>query len=200
MALSFERTILPQRVSPPVLPGALFSRSDSGKIQTRSTQRTGWTWEEEFFFKWDQAGRFFLSRLEFYFNQGTQLDVAHVGLTLLGSAGGTPLIDGADQTGSDIVTDGWPTSTNYVLRGGDFVTFAGIDQVYMIRADEHSDSGGHLSLTVLPLVFEGGEPAENAAVTVTDSVVFKAKIVALDIPEYGPEEYVAPRISFVEDP
>lgn len=172
--------------------------SHSGNLNTRSLTRVGWSWEEQFFFKWDEAGRQFMAQIINWHRAGSQLDVAHQDLTLLGDGGGTPLVNGADQTGQTINTDGWPASTG-VLKAGDFVTFAGIDTVYQIWIDETSDAGGAVALTINPPIYDGGSPADGAAITVTDSVVFKAKILNLEVPSFGPDMFVAPRITWAED-
>lgn len=202
----WSRNYLPRFSSPPVLRGPLFSISDSGKVQTRSTQRVGWTWEERYLLLWDDilAGgadstRKFLARADGWFRAGTQLDVTHQDLTLQGAGGGTPLVDGADQTGSAIDTKGWPNSTA-VMLAGDVVTFASIDTVYMTTSDTVSDGSGDAVLNIVPPIFEGGEPADEAPVTIGGSVVFKAKLSVFDQPAFGPNMFIAPRIVWVEDP
>ncbi len=43
-------------------------------------------------------------------------------------AGGTPTVNGANQNGSSIITQGWPNSTN-ILNQGDIISFAGVFSV-----------------------------------------------------------------------
>src|SRR4029077_6009595 len=45
-----------------------------------------------------------------------------------GTQGGTPTVNGANQTGSSIVTQAWSNSTN-VLNAGDIIFFAGVHRI-----------------------------------------------------------------------
>lgn len=66
----------------------------------------------------------------------------------LGSPGGTPLVNGANQTGSKtLITDGWTPST-LVLKAGDFIQ---VDTaLYMVLADVTSSSGGEATIDIFP--------------------------------------------------
>jgi|TARA_Y100000310_G_scaffold133594_2_gene132588 hypothetical protein len=81
-----------------------------------------------------------------------------------GTASGTPLVNGASQTGSSLITDGWANS-ELVLKAGDVFTVAGNNKVYMVTADGTSDGSGNLTLSISPSLVES--PANNAALTVT---------------------------------
>ena len=61
-------------------------------------------------------------------------------LTPRGIATGTPLVKGADQVGSSIITDGWTASQTGIMKAGDFILFAGHSKVYMVTADANSDA------------------------------------------------------------
>lgn len=100
------------------------------------------------------------------------------------SAAATPLINGAGQTGSSIVTDGWGNATA-ALKKGDIVTFGGVRWVnplsketveslaqFVLTADVTSDSSGNITLSISPpIVTSGplqnvtGSPADNATIT-----------------------------------
>jgi hypothetical protein len=95
----------------------------------------------------------------------------------------TPLINGANQTGSSIVTDGWGSGTTS-LKKGDVVTFAGVRWVnplskedvgrlaqFVLTADA-TDTTGAVTLSISPAIVTSGAlqnvnaaPADNAAVT-----------------------------------
>lgn len=95
----------------------------------------------------------------------------------------TPLVNGAAQTGSSIVTDGWGAG-GAALKKGDIVTFGGVFQVnplskestsrlmqFVLTADV-SDVAGALTLSISPSIVTSGAlqnvtaaPADNAAVT-----------------------------------
>lgn len=101
----------------------------------------------------------------------------------VGSHGGTPLVNGASQVGSSLVTDGW-TSGSVTLTQGDTFTVAG---VYMINpvtkqstgqlqtfvvTQETSDSSGDMTIPIYPSIITSGanqtvsgSPADNAAIT-----------------------------------
>lgn len=95
----------------------------------------------------------------------------------------TPLVNGAGQTGSSIITDGWgAAATN--LKQGDIVTFAGVYAVnplskestgslmqFVLTADI-SDTAGAVTLPISPAIVTSGalqnvtaSPANNAVVT-----------------------------------
>ena len=95
----------------------------------------------------------------------------------------TPLINGANQTGSSIVTDGWGSGTTS-LKKGDILTFAGVYMVnplskestgrlqqFVLIADV-SDSTGNATLSISPSIVTSGalqtvtaSPADNAVIT-----------------------------------
>lgn len=95
----------------------------------------------------------------------------------------TPLINGAGQTGSSIVTDGWGSgATN--LNKGDIVTFGGVYAVNPLSKEstgrlqqftltsDVSDSSGAVTLSISPSIVTSGalqnvsgSPADNATVT-----------------------------------
>jgi hypothetical protein len=50
----------------------------------------------------------------------------NVGVHTTGQQGGTPLVNGASQTGASLVTDGWTASAANRLKAGDSFTIAGV--------------------------------------------------------------------------
>jgi hypothetical protein len=99
------------------------------------------------------------------------------------TTGSTPLVNGASQTGSTIVSDGWANSTA-VLKDGDVITFAGVSNVnpqnrqstgslkqFVVTADSSSDGSGNLTIPISPALTPTGQfqtctasPANNAAI------------------------------------
>lgn len=95
----------------------------------------------------------------------------------------TPLVNGADQTGSSIITDGWG-SGGAALKKGDIVTLGGVYSVnplskestaalqqFVLTADI-SDTAGAITLPISPSIITSGAlqnvsnaPADNAVVT-----------------------------------
>lgn len=89
-----------------------------------------------------------------------------------GAASGTPLVNGASQSGRQLVSDGWLPSTQ-VLRSGDWIQIGtGVTQrLYMSLLDVTSDSSGNATIQIYPTLRES--PADNAAiVTSTPQGVF----------------------------
>lgn len=95
----------------------------------------------------------------------------------------TPLVNGAGQTGSSIITDGWGSGTTSLVEG-DSIQIAGVYQVnplskestgrlmqFALTADI-SDTAGAITLPITPTIRTSGAlqnvtaaPADNAAVT-----------------------------------
>lgn len=86
------------------------------------------------------------------------------GKTAQGVATGTPLVNGASQTGQSLVTDGWTISTTGILKQGDYIQIG--DRLYMVLNDANSDSSGNATLDIWPRLRES--PADNAAITVSN--------------------------------
>lgn len=81
-----------------------------------------------------------------------------------GPGGGTPLVNGASQTGRTIVTDGWPTgATLTILKAGDFIKFANHTKVYMVSVDATCDTNGDSTISIEPALVTS--PATNTAIT-----------------------------------
>ena len=82
--------------------------------------------------------------------------------TPVGLAGGTPLVNGANQTGSSLVTDGWPASTG-ILKAGDYFHFdvSGRRELKLATADVSSNASGQATISFKPAIRVS--PADNAA-------------------------------------
>lgn len=66
---------------------------------------------------------------------------------LLGTGAGTPMVNGADQTGRALETDGWDASQT-VLKAGDY--FQVSNELKMMTADAVSDGSGNATLNFSP--------------------------------------------------
>lgn len=90
--------------------------------------------------------------------------------TLRGSGGGNPLVNGGSQTGYDLVTDGWPNSTNGVLKAGDFIKLDGgsVYRLHKVMADVNSNGSGQATLTLWPKLRES--PSDNQGIYMGGSV------------------------------
>lgn len=102
-----------------------------------------------------------------------------------GAQAGTPLVDGASQSGATIDTDGWTGETT--IKAGTVLTFAGVNAVhpetkadsgvrqqFVVTADVAAESDGSLALPISPAIVTSGAkqnvtagPADNAAITIS---------------------------------
>lgn len=106
----------------------------------------------------------------------------------VGPLGGTPLVNGAAQSGSTLITDGWTAAAGLRLRKGDSFTIAGVYavnphtristgqlRIFTVTADSSSDAAGNIALPIYPAIDASltsawqnvtAVPADNAAITV----------------------------------
>ena len=99
-----------------------------------------------------------------------------------GVASGTLSVDGAITSGATTCTiDGMATSTNDILKAGDYFRFTGQDKVYMAVADLDSDGTGSGTLTFEPPL--RSDVADNV-VLIYDNVDFTVRL-SNDIQEYS---------------
>lgn len=104
----------------------------------------------------------------------------------VGPQGGTPLVNGAGQTGSTLVTKGWTSAAASRLVAGDVFTVAGVYMVnpqsrqstgqlmqFTVGAGFSSDGSGNGSVTISPALIPSGQfqtvsasPTDGAAITV----------------------------------
>lgn len=81
-----------------------------------------------------------------------------------GTGNGTPLVNGASQTGTSLITDGWAAS-EAVLKSGDY--FEVNDELKMVTADVTSDGSGNATIAFEPPL--RASPANNAALTLSSA-------------------------------
>lgn len=104
----------------------------------------------------------------------------------VGALGGTPLVDGASQTGATLLTKGWTSAAANRLKKGDVFTIASVNKVnpitkqstgvlqqFVVTADFASDGSGNGSIAISPSITTSGStqtvnvsPADSAAITV----------------------------------
>lgn len=100
---------------------------------------------------------------------GTFLMGDPAGATPRGSAGGTPLVNGASQTGSSLNIDGATASQTGWLKRGDYIQLGSgsTATLHKVMTDADSNGSGQVSLDIWPDL--RSSPADNAAVTVTNA-------------------------------
>lgn len=83
------------------------------------------------------------------------------------SAPGTPLVNGAGQSGGNLVVDGLPNSAPTYFKAGDFLQLGtgSSSRLHKVLQDVASDSSGNATISIWPNLRE--TPADNAAVVVT---------------------------------
>lgn len=123
-----------------------------------------------------------IANFEIYLDQNVQAQT-------VGNWSGTGAVNGAGQTGSSIVTNGWGTSVTGLLNIGDVITFNGVYAVnpqnylstgalknFTITSTINSDSGGNATLQIFPAITTTGAyqnvtvaPSNGATITVMGS-------------------------------
>lgn len=81
-----------------------------------------------------------------------------------GVASGSPLVDGASQTGNTLTTDAWPLSTTGLLLPGDYFQVG--SELKMVTASVDSDGAGVATITFEPPL--RNSPTDNAAIVYTN--------------------------------
>lgn len=175
---TFPRVIPPRTATHPEVPGVLVSDGQTGSVQVRSFGAVGRSWKETW--KDLRAGdvqvEALLAFIEDAKNRGVVFDIVHpslpgAGLPPNGAGGGSPLVQGASQSGTTLVTDGWSPSVTNVVRAGDVIRIAGLTPLYRITADASSDGGGVASLSISPGIPVGSGPGDNAVITRTGCIM-----------------------------
>lgn len=107
-----------------------------------------------------------------------------------GIATGTPLINGAGQTGQTINTDGWTINTTGILKAGDFIQLGSgsTAKLYRVLSDVNSNGSGQATIDIAPKIVTA--PSDNAAITVTNPVgVFRMKENLLPVDISPPNQH-----------
>lgn len=205
----FVRTFLPAGSTMPIFPPGLDSWSISGKGHLRAIQQVGRRWTEIVApMKYNDANtQKFIAYLNSLWRERTIFTIAHPHLSLLlgDATGGTPLLKGASQSGTSILTDGWQNSIT-VLRAGDVIKIAGINLVYDIIADCISDGSGNATMTISPPLYAPANwLSDNKAITINSTegnVKFRAVLSEQPrFPECQVEQfYMGLGLSFRECP
>lgn len=85
----------------------------------------------------------------------------HDQLNPRGTAGGAPLVNGASQTGTSLVTDGWTAGAT--LLAGDYIGYGANSELRMVVANATADGTGNMTITLDEPIRVS--PADNAALT-----------------------------------
>lgn len=139
-----------------------FSSPLSGAVQT--VEMPGARWKAAFTLSVLEAAdsatlRAFLAQLRGQSGRFYLWNMARP--TPRGIATGTPVVSGAGQTGTTLVTSGWTISTTNIMRVGDFFTVNG--ELKMCTADANSNGSGVATLSFEPPL--RASPSNGAALT-----------------------------------
>lgn len=93
-----------------------------------------------------------------------------LGATPRGAATGTPVVDGAGQSGRTLATRGWSTGVTGILKRGDYLQLGSGSGTHLhkVVADADSDGSGDASLEIWPALRES--PSDGDPITVTNTV------------------------------
>lgn len=100
----------------------------------------------------------------------------------VGAFAGTGVVNGASQTGSNLVTNGWTASITGLLNVGDVITVAGVNAInpknrqstgslrnFVVTAAVNSDTGGNATIPIYPAITPSPIATPVAYGTVTAS-------------------------------
>jgi len=82
---------------------------------------------------------------------------------------GTPLVNGGSQTGNELVTDGWTTSTTGILKAGDWIQLGSgsSTRLYKVLDDVNSDGSGNATINIFPDLRLS--PADDTVIAVSNT-------------------------------
>lgn len=127
----------------------------------------------------------------------------------VGPLGGTPLVDGAGQTGNSVLLKGWTAAAANRLKQGDVIQFAGVFAInplnyqstgqladFTVSADTDSTGAGAMTVTFTPAIITSGalqtvtnSPADSVAVTIFGSASAYASVATQQGLIYHPEAF-----------
>lgn len=86
-----------------------------------------------------------------------------------GVATGTPLVNGAGQTGRSLNIDGFTSGVTGILKAGDFIQLGSgsTTRLYKVLADVNSNGSGQVTVDLAPKIITA--PADNATVVVSNA-------------------------------
>mgnify|MGYP005997435733 FL=1 len=101
--------------------------------------------------------------------RGTFLMGDPVGCTARGSVGGTPLVNGASQTGDTLNIDGCTASQTPWIKAGDYIQLgsASSASLHKVLADANSDGSGEVALDIWPNI--NVAQADNATIVTSNA-------------------------------
>ena len=140
-----------------------------------------------------------IANFEIYLDQNIQSQTT-------GAYAGTPVVNGANQTGSQLITNGWTASITGLLNVGDVFTIANVFAVnpqnrqstgalqnFVVTSVANSDGSGNSTINIYPAITTSG-----AYQTVTGSPANLAPISITSVNGAASTQY-AQNVGFVPD-
>lgn len=94
------------------------------------------------------------------------LELPEPGITM--GSPGTPLVNGASQTGSTLVTDAW--TSGYVIKEGKWIAVSVSSLIYLYQCTaDTTATGGAASIPIQPML--RSSPADNAALIINPAKI-----------------------------
>ena len=120
----------------------------------------------------DNAEQWVTFLTSLYGQKGTFLLGDPLGGTAQGSASttaGTPVVNGASQTGDTLAIDGLPASATNYLKAGDYIQLgsAATAQLYKVLTDTSSNGSGEATLDIWPNL--RSSPADGSTVVISNA-------------------------------
>jgi len=102
--------------------------------------------------------------------EGTFLMGDPLGATARGSLGGTPVVNGANQTGQSLTIDGCTPSVTGWLKAGDYIQLGSdsTSTLHKVLVDVNTDTGGAADIDIFPAMRTA--PEDGSTVTVSNCV------------------------------
>lgn len=143
-----------------------------------------------------------IANFEIYEDQNVQSQT-------VGAYGGTPVVNGANQSGSNLVTNGWTASVTGLLNVGDIITVAGVNAInpqsrvstgslqnFVVTASVNSDGSGNATIPISPSISVlGTAPNQNPYATVS---ALPANLASITVKGTASTAY-AQNVGFVRD-
>lgn len=139
----------------------------NGAVQTLALPGDRWTATLTFTNKKDPDARVLRAFIASLRGQSGRFYLTPPAYTRAGVGTGTPLVKGAAQTGSSIITDGWIAGETAVVAAGDYIQIG--TELKMVTADANSDGSGNSTISFVPPLRVS--PADNSAVVITSPKV-----------------------------
>lgn len=196
---AFPRTIKSRLSTPPEFPDGFGQWGHSGKGQFRSYDNVGRVWQEIYasIDTHTTDGRALLRAINQSKREKTIWTIQHPHWkTNYGAGGGSPEIDGADQTGNTLDIDGASNNITNWVRDGDIIQVAGISLVLDVVANANTNGSGEVTVTIHPPIFAGDSPTNGVAVEIDPaSIWFSAVLVNVQMPDIEADGVMMPGLT-----